>query len=126
MKLIIAGGRKYKFTSADITLLDHIKHRITEIVHGGAAGVDTEAGIYAQIYNIPCKVFKADWDKFGKSAGHLRNRDMAIYADVVLLFPGGRGTESMRRFAIEYNLTILDYRIKGVKWDLFRIGYIIT
>lgn len=110
MKLIIAGGRHYKFTSADITLLDCIRHTITEIVHGGATGADTEAGIYALVHKVPCKVFEADWHRFGKSAGHIRNRDMAIYADTVLLFPGGRGTESMHRFAVEHSLTILDYR----------------
>ena len=113
MKLIISGGRKYKFTNEDIDLLHSIRHNITEIVHGGAAGADTEAGMYAQVYNIPCKVFKADWNRFGKSAGHLRNRDMAVYADAVLLFPGGRGTQSMHDIAVEYNLTILDYRTKG-------------
>jgi len=114
MRLIIAGGRGYKFTSADITLLDCMKHTITEIVTGGATGADTEGLSYAQACGIPCKVFGADWRKFGKSAGHIRNRDMAIYADTVLLFPGGRGTESMHKFAVEHGLTILDYRNENI------------
>lgn len=110
MKLIISGGRKYQFTRADITLLNSIRHTISEIITGGAAGADTEGLQYAQVYKIPTKVFTALWATFGRSAGHIRNRDMAIYADAVILFPGGRGTESMYQFAVTHGLTIFDYR----------------
>jgi ABC-type branched-subunit amino acid transport system substrate-binding protein len=117
MKLIIAGGRHYKFTSADVTLLDDIMHNrnnviygVHEIITGGATGADTEALNYAQANNIPCKVFKADWARYDKAAGAIRNKIMADYADAVLLFPGGRGTNNMYKFAVEYGLTIFDYR----------------
>ncbi len=110
MKLIISGGRSYKFTKDDIDLLDSIRHTITEIVSGGAKGADTEARNYALKHGIKYKVFQADWNRFHISAGAIRNRDMAIYADIVLLFPGGRGTESMHGFAVEHGLVVLDYR----------------
>lgn len=110
MRLIISGGRNYKFTNADITLLDNMRDKITEIITGGAKGADTEGLIYAEVHSIPVKVFMAVWSKFGRSAGHIRNRDMAIYADAVVLFPGGRGTESMYQFAVTQGLVIFDYR----------------
>ncbi len=111
MKLIISGGRNYKFTDNDIELLDNIRHTITEIVSGGATGADTEAKNYALSHDISFKEFPANWRVFGRSAGHIRNRDMAIYSDAVLLFSGGKGTESMFGFAVEHGLMVLDYRM---------------
>jgi hypothetical protein len=113
MKLIISGGRHYKFTNDDYTLLNNIKHEISEIVTGGATGADTEGIRYAKANGIPAKVFHADWTTFGKSAGHIRNREMAIYAEAVILFPGGKGTTSMYNFATEQGIIIFDYRKKG-------------
>lgn len=110
MILVISGGRNYKLTNEDIELLDSIRHTITEIVSGGAKGVDTEAENYAHNHDIKFTKFKAKWHIFGNSAGHVRNRDMAVYSDAVLLFPGGKGTESMHGFAVELGLVVLDYR----------------
>lgn len=110
MKLIIAGGRNYKFTSEDIILLDNMRDKITEIVSGGATGADTEGVKWGRAHNLPCRIFFPIWRKFGRSAGHIRNRDMAIYADAVVLFPGGRGTESMYQCAITQGIIRYDYR----------------
>ena len=46
------------------------------IVTGGANGVDALAERYARQHNLPLKVFPADWNKFGKSAGYRRNEQM--------------------------------------------------
>jgi hypothetical protein len=56
------------------------------------------------------KIFLADWQRHGKVAGPYRNHDMARYADAVILFRGGRGTESMYREAQKANIKIIDYR----------------
>lgn len=45
------------------------------------------------------KQFKSDWEKHGKAAGPIRNKKMAEYADAVILFPGGKGTASMKKEA---------------------------
>ena len=112
MKLIISGGRKYKFNKEDIALLDSIKHTITEIVTGGATGADSEGILWAITNGIPFKQFPADWSHLGKKAGIIRNKQMAIYGDAVLLFTGGRGTQNMYKCAVEEGITVLDYRIK--------------
>ena len=50
-----------------------------EIVQGGANGADKFAEIYANNHGYACKLFKADWDNYGKSAGYRRNSDMHNY-----------------------------------------------
>lgn len=89
MKLIIAGGRSYYLTAEDYKKLDRID--IAEVVSGGASGADTCGENYAKKINVPTIVFKADWSKYGRKAGPLRNKQMAEYADGVALFPGGTG-----------------------------------
>ena len=56
------------------------------------------------------KRFPADWDKHGRAAGPIRNAQMARYADAVALFPGGRGTASMRRVAEKAGITVYEFR----------------
>lgn len=111
MKLIIAGGRNYTFTQDDVNILDSFKN-ITEVISGGARGADRAGELYARQRNIPIKQFIPNWDIYGKSAGHIRNKQMADYADAVILFPGGKGTESMYKAAKKAGITVVDYRFK--------------
>jgi hypothetical protein len=69
----------------------------TEIVCGLAKGADTSGKEWADCHDIPVTFFPAEWKKFGKSAGALRNREMGNYADVLLAFWDGksRGTKHM-------------------------------
>lgn len=114
MKLIIAGGRDYKMTMADhMQLLDVLALGIDEVVSGGAPGADAEGESWADFYRIPIKRFPADWETHGRAAGPIRNRQMAEYADAVALFPGGRGTESMRREAQRTGIKIFDFTQKA-------------
>lgn len=108
MKTIIAGGRGHHLTDSDfykLTLID-----ITEVVSGGARGVDRDGELYAEHQNIPIKRFIPSWDKWGKAAGIIRNGEMAKYAEACVLFPGGKGTNNMYEQAKRYGLIIYDYR----------------
>lgn len=108
MKLIIAGGRNNKLTEENLQSLDKLV--ISEIVSGGASGIDANGESYAYYNDIPFKRFNADWQQFGKSAGPIRNKQMAEYANAVALFNGGKGTESMFKEAQKLNLKIYDFR----------------
>ena len=98
MKLIIAGSR-------DITDIHHLYNAIDEspfgyleeIVSGGAQGVDYLGERYARMLNIPIKQFPADWRRYGKRAGMIRNHEMALYADALLAIWDGKssGTQHM-------------------------------
>jgi hypothetical protein len=115
MKLIIAGGRDYQFNLADYNLLSelHARAHITEVVSGGAQGADKCGEKWARRIGIHVKKFVADWEKHGKAAGPIRNRQMAEYADAAILFPGNVGTSNMRVEALKAGLVVYDYSQDG-------------
>ena len=87
-----------------------------EIVQGGANGVDALALQYAQENHIPYKTFNADWNKYNRAAGPIRNEQMAKYGEVLIAFKNQehptRGTENMIQTATKYNLKIFIVPIK--------------
>ena len=109
MKVIIAGGRYFKPTQADINKIFclHIEHVFTEIVSGGAPGADAFGEVFADCNNIKKTRFLADWQRYGRGAGPIRNELMAQHADAVILFKGGDGTNNMRLNAQKYGLKVL-------------------
>jgi len=83
--LIIAGSRDL-WVSHDF-IRDAIERSPffpTEIVQGGARGVDACALAYATSRGILCKEFPADWNAHGRSAGPIRNRQMAKYGEALI------------------------------------------
>lgn len=108
MKTIIAGSR---------TLIEYdlVKRAIeqssvvpTEIVCGGAKGVDTLGAQWAKENNLPIKFFYAQWDVYGKSAGYIRNEAMARYAEALIAIWDGKspGTKHMIDIAKRMGLAI--------------------
>lgn len=95
MKIIIAGSRNI----TNIALVNHAMLGInpTEIVSGGARGVDMLGEQWAKQHNIPVFRMSANWDTEGKSAGYRRNERMAKYADqLVAIWDGhSKGTGHM-------------------------------
>lgn len=71
---------------------------VKEIVSGGARGVDLAGESLALETHVPVKRFPAEWDKHGKGAGPIRNKQMAEYADALLLIWDGksRGSANMK------------------------------
>ena len=107
LSTIIAGGRDYELTDSYFEHLGELP--IREVVSGGASGVDLDGEKWAESRGIPVKKFPADWKRHGRGAGPRRNRAMAEYADAVVLFPGGRGTASMRKEAEKVGIQIFDF-----------------
>ena len=108
MKVIIAGGR-YGILSkgAKNSILRLVEQgKLTELVCGMAKGIDQEAYMLLKD-KVPIKEFPADWDTYGKGAGPIRNEQMAVYADAVILFRGNRGTDNMCINAERYGLEII-------------------
>ncbi len=99
MRVIVAGTRSftdYNFLKEKLdTLFQGTKP--TAIVCGMANGADMMGRKYAKENNIPAKEMKANWDKYGRSAGYIRNREMALEADALVCFWDGesRGSKNM-------------------------------
>lgn len=95
MKVLVCGGRNYNDFSAVDRVLSHLNP--TCIVQGGANGADKLALMWARRNGVSFQTFEAEWDKYGPSAGPRRNQQMLENSkpDLVVSFPGGRGTEDM-------------------------------
>jgi len=111
MKVLVCGGRDYPSPAHVWRALDdlHAKMHITEIMQGGAKGVDQFAREWAATKpEIVRYVCKADWS-LGRKAGPMRNQRMLEWKpDVVVAFPGGRGTADMVARADSAGITVLN------------------
>jgi YspA, cpYpsA-related SLOG family len=100
MKVLVTGGRSFSNRSLLFAILDglHDGHAFTTLIHGGASGADRLAGDWAASRGIPVEFHPADWQRYGRAAGPIRNQQMlAEKPDMVVAFPGGRGTVDMVR-----------------------------
>lgn len=83
------------------------------VIEGGARGADRMAREWAIVTGTPFKTVPADWDKYGKRAGHLRNTEMLHYKpDVVIAMPGGRGTANMIAQAHAAGVRVIEVRYR--------------
>lgn len=112
MNVIIAGGRHFQPTpDHNSWLIEKIKRLGTRTVFCGmATGADEFGYTVAKAMGIDIKEFEPNWNKYGRSAGPIRNEEMAKMADACILFPGGIGTDDMRKRAIEHKLILVEYR----------------
>lgn len=109
MKLLVCGGRNYADKQHLFATLDaaHRKRPITQLIHGAARGADSLAGEWCLFRGIPEIAVPAEWDKYGKRAGSIRNEVMlAMNPDGVIAFPGGSGTAHMVRIAKAAGVTV--------------------
>ena len=103
MRIIVAGGREfqnYAFLSKTLdTLFANLD--IVSIVSGKANGADSLGERYANEKGLEVHPFPADWTKYGKGAGHIRNAKMADNAEGLVAFWDGksRGTKGMIEIA---------------------------
>lgn len=100
MRVLICGGRDPSSEVCDAVwnwVMENCEQGDV-VIHGAARGVDTQAMIAAQtlpgVKHLP---FQAEWEKWGRAAGPIRNKRMLEEGrpDLVVAFPGGRGTENM-------------------------------
>ena len=82
MKIAIIGSRNLKI--ADFG--KYLPKNTSEIVSGGAKGVDTDAREYAEKNKIPLKEFLPDYRRYGRGAPLKRNIEIIEYADKVIAF----------------------------------------
>ena len=110
MKVAVIGSRGLGVSD----LGRFLPENTTEIVSGGAKGVDTSAREYALSHGIKLTEFLPEYTRFGRSAPLKRNISIIEYADIVLAFWDGksRGTkfviDNCRRLGVEVRVYIMD------------------
>src|SRR6266446_2653650 len=111
---------EYKFIQAS---LNKITEKISEnfnlndnwlptditIIAGGATGVDRAAADFATVNYCQLEEYPADWKKFGRAAGYIRNKKMLEEGkpDLVVAFPGGKGTTLMVTLANKAGIKVI-------------------
>lgn len=110
MRIIIAGSRTFNDYPLLVKRVDSLLLGLTdiEIVSGTAMGADRLGEKYANEKGYLLKQFPADWNRLGKSAGPIRNEQMAEYADMCIVFWDGesRGTSNMIENAEKHGLIL--------------------
>lgn len=112
MRILVCGGRKFKDEALFNAKMDEFRVGTAHddlIIHGGAPGADFLAACYALKHKLPMICFPADWGKYGKAAGYVRNCQMLVEGkpDVVIAFPGGKGTAMMVEIAMKAGVRVL-------------------
>jgi len=103
MKVIIAGSR-YKDSERKIPFDDYLavvnaiknsNFNITEVISGCAIGVDKLGEKWANVNNCPIILMPADWNRYNKAAGPIRNRQMAEIADAAVIIWNGKSSGTL-------------------------------
>jgi len=104
MRVLVCGGRDFSDRTLLKATLDHLAPSV--VISGGARGADALAAEWAEatgwnVGGVHLEEFPADWTAHGKAAGPIRNQQMLDEGkpDLVVAFPGGRGTADMVRRA---------------------------
>lgn len=113
-KVIVCGGRDFKYKDTVYFYLDQMYKSSGgfSIIEGGARGVDRLAREWATERGVPYLTVDADWEKFGRSAGPIRNAAMLdLEPDYVIAFPGGLGTKNMCQQARKKGVQVIEVKL---------------
>lgn len=122
MRVLVCGGRDFydeqwlKSELCDLVWqrgnFRDVPKQVTAIIHGGARGVDTMAAQFGLGCGLEIVEFRAGWDKYGNAAGPIRNKQMLDEGkpDLVVAFPGGRGTADMKRQAQRAGVKVIEVK----------------
>ncbi len=105
MRIVVGGCRNF----SDYELIErHLDRLLAPYDHSGivflsghCAGVDLLAERYAKEHALAVELYPANWKRYGRAAGPIRNEEMVIQADCVVAFWDGasRGTKSLISYA---------------------------
>ena len=112
MKIAIIGTRSPTISYEDwlSLLLSNVDmSTVTEIISGGARGIDRYAKRVAKAYNIPLTEYLPEYSIYGRAAALIRNIDIVKSADMVIAFPSqtSRGTHHAILQAKKYNIPVI-------------------
>ena len=108
MRVAVIGSRGLHVDHLE----DYLPEGVTEIVSGGAKGIDTCAREYAQRHGLKLTEFLPEYEKYGRGAPLRRNITIIEYADFVLAFWDGksRGTKYVIDNCKKQNIPVAVYQ----------------
>lgn len=124
MKVLVCGGRDYN----DYDVLKCVMEKVMDcysaevkvVISGLAKGGDKLGEKWAEENNIEVEGYRAEWNKYGKRAGWLRNVRMADEGrpNVIVALPGGRGTKMMIDIGVDRKIDtiVVDDENRKLKW----------
>lgn len=114
IRVLVTGGRDFADREWLFAVLDaiHAERGIACIIAGGAKGADMLARNWAIARRVDREEYPADWWTHGRAAGPIRNRKMLTDGkpDLVVAFPGGRGTADMTSAAKAAGVEVIEQK----------------
>lgn len=110
MRVLVTGSRAWTDAERVYAELNAVYEPGMVVVHGAARGADRMASDWAKMRGVEEEPHHADWDRFGKRAGFIRNWEMVkAGADLCLAFPLGesRGTRSCMKLAQQQGIPLV-------------------
>lgn len=113
-RILVCGDRRWTERGRIYTVLSALRGKSVTIIHGAARGADTLAGDVAGGLGFIVVPVPADWAKYGRAAGPIRNRQMLdMQPDLVIAFhhdlPNSKGTKDC----------VLEARRRGIPVDTY-------
>lgn len=116
-RVLVCGGRMYSDVAEVKRVLDHLYPYMSLLITGAARGADMLASDWQRKNSYQPKYieYQAEWDRFGYAAGPIRNKKMLDVGkpDMVVRFPGGRGTANMAKIAKEAGVPTFEAALIG-------------
>ena len=120
-RVLVCGGRDYYNRERLFRVLDQALQSATmagksfTLIHGGCRGADTLAHVWATERQIAIqggdiRVYEADWERYKKAAGPIRNKLMLTNENphVIIACKGGNGTAHMMKIGREAGVPVLE------------------
>lgn len=121
MRVLVCGGRTFCMKDGKYIIeqmekafewLDviHAERQFTCVIQGEAHGGDTVGKTWAKLEGIPVECYPANWKKYGKRAGYIRNKQMLDEGnpELIIALPGGEGTDMMKRIGRESGVEVIE------------------
>jgi len=112
MILGVTGGRDFKLSEEGVRVFSEmlLQYDPSFVFHGDAKGIDTDCARVAKSYGKPVQALPADWEYYDVSAGPIRNTALVKCIQILIAFPGGKGTNDCFNKAKSRMLVVIDLR----------------